>query len=291
MPSFDTQQTIVKPTTIQGFGYFSGHDVTVTFLPAKENSGLVFVRSDLNDAEIPALVAFRQEAERRTVLAKNGASVEMVEHILAALSGLNIDNCRIDVDQPEMPGCDGSALHFVEALLKAGIQPQEAPRKSIRVLNTMRVGNDESWIELSPSDNDSLSIEYQLDYGCGPIGQQTFSLQLNEERFRNELASARTFLLQEEAEAMRDQGVGKRVTTNDLLIFDSTGPRKNKLRFENECVRHKMLDVIGDFALAGRSIIGKVIARKSGHRLNAAIVSELLKSIETSVDTELKIPA
>jgi UDP-3-O-[3-hydroxymyristoyl] N-acetylglucosamine deacetylase len=272
------QQTIARPVSVEGFGYWSGQNVRLEFRPAAPQTGIVFVRTDLpKPIRIPADVAHRIEIPRRTTLAVDGGSVEMVEHILAALGGLWIDNCEIWVNRPEMPGCDGSSEPFVQAITSAGIIEQDWPCRQLVITDTTRVGNDESWVEARPSKQPGLTIKYKLDYGPdNVIGRQTLELRVTPETFRSELASARTFLLQAEAEWLRGRGLGSRVTPRDILVFGDEGPIENELRFENECVRHKALDLVGDLALAGCNLVGQVIAYRSGHRLNADLVQALL---------------
>jgi UDP-3-O-acyl N-acetylglucosamine deacetylase len=207
----------------------------------------------------------------------------MVEHVLAALSGLNIDNCEVWVDSAEMPGCDGSSLPFVTALQGAGIHEQRAPRQVLRVADVVRVGDDRCWVEAHPATGDELTAECRIDYGAsGPIGRQSYRVTVSPSTFCAELAWARTFILQQEAEWLRSQGLGARVTCRDLLVFDDEGPMDNELRFADECVRHKTMDLVGDLALAGCDLVGRVVAHCSGHRLNAALVSSLLEQARTT---------
>ncbi len=273
-----SQHTIAKPDEVTAFGYWSGQDIRVEFRPAEIGTGLVFVRQDIDShPRIPALVENRIETPLRTTLASGGASVEMVEHILAACAGLEIDNCEIWVDQPEMPGSDGSSLAFADALTAAGIVKQAATRERLIVSDVTRVGDDESWVEIRPRPKGGLKVKYRLDYGSeNAIGRQTIELKITPASFRKELASARTFLFESEAEWLRSRGLGTRVTTSDLIVFGDEGPIDNELRFEDECVRHKTLDLVGDFALAGCEIVGQVIAHRSGHRLNAELIRALL---------------
>ena len=276
--SLRQQNTIAEPVRVSGFGYWSGRDVRVEFRPAPVNTGVVFVRPDGGRPQrIQAVVANRVEIPRRTTLQVGGTSVEMVEHIMASLAGLQIDNCEVWVNGAEMPGCDGSSRPFVEALCSVRRVTQEALRKAVVVTRTIRVGDAECWVEVRPSAG-GLSIGYRLDYGSeGPIGQQTIQLALSPRTFCDELAAARTFILKHEAEWLRQQGLGERVTCSDLLVFNDTGPVDNVLRYEDECVRHKALDLVGDLALAGCDIIGHVEAYRSGHRLNAELVRAVLQ--------------
>jgi UDP-3-O-acyl N-acetylglucosamine deacetylase len=273
------QRTISRPTTAEGFGYFSGQDVRVEFRPASVGTGVTFVRRDLQTkVRIPARPEQRIDMPRRTTLEADGVRVEMVEHILAALAGLAIDNCEVWVDAAEMPGCDGSALPFVEALDSAGIVEQGAPVRRLVVNRTIRVGDKDNWIEARPARSDGLSISFELDYGSeGPIGRQCFALDVTPESFCSELACCRTFIMQNVAQAMVAQGMGLRVTPQDLLIFGPNGALDNELRFPDECVRHKVLDVVGDLALTGCDVVAQVVAYRSGHQLHAALAQQLLE--------------
>lgn len=272
------QRTLAAACTVKGFGYWSGRDVQVELRPGPLNTGIVFIRGDLvPPRRIAGIAAQRIEVPRRTTLAENGAQVEMVEHVLAALYGLRIDNCEVWVDASELPGLDGSCQPLVEAILTAGIVEQPALQRRLVVTDITRVGNDESWIEAQPLRSGGLTIKYRLDYGSdSPIGRQTIELKITPATFRIELAAARTFILAEEAQWLRDRGLGLRVTNQDLLVFGPEGPLDNTLRMENECVRHKALDLVGDLALAGCELVGHFVAHRSGHRLNAELVKILL---------------
>jgi UDP-3-O-acyl N-acetylglucosamine deacetylase len=272
------QRTIAQTATVAGTGYWRGRDVRVEFRPAAVDTGLVFVRRDLPGCpRIAATIANRWESPLRTVLRSGGAGVDMIEHIMATLAGLQIDNCELWVDQAEMPGCDGSSLPFVEALDAAGIVEQEAARAQTVVCRKIRLGDEQSWIEARPCCSGKTILQYELDYGEGsPIGRQSLELALSPECFREDLAPSRTFLLEQEAAALQAQGLGQRTTCRDLLVFGSDGPIQNELRFADECVRHKLLDMVGDLALAGRDLIGRFTAYRSGHRLNAEMVRAVL---------------
>jgi UDP-3-O-[3-hydroxymyristoyl] N-acetylglucosamine deacetylase len=272
------QHTIARSVAVAGRGYWSGADVRVEFRPADAGTGVVFVRDDLSAApRIPALVAYRQAAMRRTILGAEGATVDMVEHVLAALFGLGIDNCEVGVTAAEMPGCDGSAIDFVDALDEAGIVPLAEQTEPLVVTRPVRCGDATKWIEARPPIGDGLSIEYRLDYGAGTvIGTQWHVVEVTPKAFRLGLAAARTFVLKAEADALVAQGLGAHVSPQELLIFGDHGPIDNELRYENECVRHKILDVVGDLALAGRPLVGHIVACRSGHRLNGDLVEALL---------------
>jgi len=273
------QRTVRKPVAVEGFGYFSGRDVRVEFRPAAASSGVTFIRGDLSPAvRVPVSPALRLDVPRRTSLEWRGVRVEMVEHVLAALAGLQIDNCDVWVSAPEMPGCDGSALAFVEALDAAGVVDQGARVRQIRLKRRIRVGDERNWIEASPSRDGVLSVAFDLDFSDqAAIGRQMIRLNVDPATFRAELAPCRTFLEEEAARAMVAQGLGRRVTTQNLLIFGPDGPIENTLRFDDECVRHKVLDVVGDLALTGCEVLADVAAFRSGHRLHAELAKRLME--------------
>jgi UDP-3-O-acyl N-acetylglucosamine deacetylase len=263
---------------VEGVGYWSGRNVRVEFRPAPAETGIVFVRADLNDCpRIPATIHHRVEVPRRTALRNGEAGVEMIEHLMAALAGLQIDNCELWVDQPEMPGCDGSCLPFVEALRGAGVTEQNAVRRRQVIRRPIHVGNHESWIEVRPCCSAKTILRYELDYGSGnSIGRQSLEISLSPRHFHMNLAPSRTFMLEAEAAAMKAQGLGQRATCRDLLVFGSRGPIDNQLRFPDECVRHKLADMVGDLALAGCDLVGRFVAFRSGHRLNAELVRAIV---------------
>lgn len=275
-----TQRTIERPTVVRGFGYLSGQDVSVEFRPAAVDSGLRFVRSDLPGRPvIPARIENRVDARRRTVLATAGVRVEMVEHVLAALVGLGVDNCEIWTSAAELPCVDGSALPFVEALDAVGLVDQGAAAKTLTVSSRIHVGDETAWLEARPTITDGFSVEYHLDYGTdSPIGRQSIAVRVDDDVFRSELAPCRTFILKCEADAMLAAGLGERVTPENLLVFDEEGPLQGALRFADECARHKAVDMLGDLALLGRRMVGHLVAWRSGHHQNAALAQALLKS-------------
>ena len=280
------QRTLAATTEVSGFGFWSGRDVTLEFRPAAPNTGVVFVRSDLpTPKRIPARVDRRIEAPRRTTLSEQGAQVEMVEHVLAALAGLQIDNCEVWTNAAEMPGMDGSSQPFVVALQAAGIVEQPVMRSFLVVSEVTRVGDDEVWIEARPHKQPAMSLQYRLDYGNDhPIGRETLKMTVTPDRFQKQLAPARTFIMKEEADWLRQQGLATRVTSQEVLVFANEGLIDNELRFENECVAHKVLDMIGDLSLANCDLIGHFVAQRSGHRLNAQLVQTLLNEFQVVQD-------
>lgn len=278
------QRTLVRPVSVTGFGYFSGRDIRVEFWPAAEHAGITFVRHDIGAAaRIPAAAALRINVPRRTTLELNGVKVEMVEHVLAALAGMRVDNCEVWVDAAEMPGLDGSSKAFVAALDAAGTVEQRAPVPQVVVGQPIRVGDDQCWIEAQPARSAGLSVSFELDFGPqSAIGHQLFALDITPDSFRRDLAACRTFIPEEAANAILAQGIGKRVSASDLLIFGPNGPIGNSLRFPDECARHKMLDVVGDLALTGCEVIGHVVACRSGHALHAELAKRLIEQAEST---------
>jgi len=282
MVALRQQNTISRRAMVSGVGYWSGRQVEVEFRPASAGAGITFVRHDLvTPARIPAAVAHRIESPRRTTLTCGPASVAMVEHVMAALAGLQVDNCEVWVNSEEMPGCDGSSQAFVEALELAGIVAQPAKRDVLSVEGVIRLGDERCWIEARPNPEPGMLLEVCIDYGVGsPIGRQSLSLSISPDRFRRELAASRTFMLKSEADILQQQGLGTHVRPTDLLVFDEEGPIGNQLRHPDECVRHKMLDLVGDLALAGCDLDGHFLAHCSGHRLNAEMARRLLAERE-----------
>ncbi|RUL89747.1 UDP-3-O-acyl-N-acetylglucosamine deacetylase [Tautonia sociabilis] len=272
------QRTLAREAEVRGIGYLLGSDVTVRFRPAEADSGVTFVRADLpGRPSVPAHVRFVEPRERRTALRRGEAVVEMVEHVMAALAGLRIDNCLVELDAPETPGMDGSSLAFARAIASAGAIEQDRPRETLVIGQPVSVRDGKATVAAYPGDPDRLVLSYQLDYGeSSPIPAQAYFAEPSPERFLELIAPARTFLLAAEAEALRAAGIGSRTSEADLLIFGPDGPIGNTLRFPDECARHKLLDLVGDLALVGKDLVGHVVAHRSGHTLNAELARALL---------------
>lgn len=274
------QRTIRRDAHCAGVGFFNNRDVTVWFHPAPADHGVAFLRTDLPGcASIPAHIEYAVERHRRTALERDGVAVEMVEHVLAALAGLRIDNCLVELDAIEPPGLDGSAMPYVAALLDAGIIEQDRPRAALVIDEPLEVASrrDGGRILAEPLAEPDLVIEYSVDYGPGsPVPASRFELKIAPESFAAEIACARTFILETEVAALRAAGYGARTTARDLLVFSSDGTLvDNELRVPDECARHKLLDCIGDFALLGCDLHGRLRAERSGHQLNRELVRRL----------------
>jgi UDP-3-O-[3-hydroxymyristoyl] N-acetylglucosamine deacetylase/3-hydroxyacyl-[acyl-carrier-protein] dehydratase len=282
------QRTLARAAEVRGVGFFHGADVTMRFLPADPDTGVRFIRTDLPDRpSVAARISQVIPTQRRTAVQDGPAVVELIEHVMAALSGLQIDNCLIEIDAPECPGCDGSSRVFVETLDAAGVVDQDRPRQTLTIERSFTVREGDAVLAAHPNATDGLTLSYHLDYGQdSPIGNQSFLLSLTPESFRGEVAASRTFLLEHEAKALRAAGIGLRATEKDVLLFGPDGVVGNTLRFPDECARHKVLDMIGDLALLGMDLHGFVVAHRSGHHANASLVRKLLQSIEKDKEKE-----
>ena len=275
------QRTIARAAEVRGISFLAGRDVRVEFRPAEPHQGITFVRTDLDGTpSVPAHVRHTVPRQRRTTLQQGPAVVEMVEHVMAALAGLRIDNCVVAIDGPETPGCDGSSLAFTTALLGAEIVEQPAQREVLVIDTPVTVRDGEAILTAYPgADAERLVLSYQLDYGAdSPIARQSLFVDVTPDSFRQELAPSRTFLLDSEAAALRRAGIGSRTSEQDLLIFGPTGVIGNELRYRDECVRHKILDLLGDLALTGVDLAGHVVAHRSGHQLNTTLAAKLLET-------------
>jgi UDP-3-O-acyl N-acetylglucosamine deacetylase len=279
--SYRRQRTIARPAEVRGVGYLTGANVQLRFLPAAPSTGVVLVRTDLSPpARIPAAIEEVTGSNRRTTLGQLPRSVTLVEHVLAALAGLRIDNCLVELDAPEPPGLDGSALQFVEVLRKAGVQAQGAPRAVWTVRESVVVSQGGATLGLHPHDSPDLRASYFLNYGdFSTVGRHQHTTVVNPECFAAGLAACRTFLLEAEAHELQRQGIGRRTRVTDLLVFGPRGLIDNRLRFADEPARHKILDLIGDLSLLGEDVRGHLVAYRSGHPLNAALVRVLAERL------------
>ncbi|MBN2130701.1 MAG: UDP-3-O-[3-hydroxymyristoyl] N-acetylglucosamine deacetylase [Sedimentisphaerales bacterium] len=271
------QKTIKGEGRVAGKGLFGGEECRVTFRPAPEGTGIVFVRTDVADAvRIPAVAPHIAERSRRTSVKKGEVSIETVEHCLAAVRALEIDNLLAEVDGPELPAPDCSSAEYVKALKRAGVVEQQSARREFVIRKPITVSAGDATLYALPYADGELNVTYDLDYsGHTGIGRQIFSYRLTPESFEKNMAPARTFLLEVEARQFEARGIGKHISPRDLLVINSDGPMKNSYRFPNECVRHKIVDLIGDLTLVGRPVIGRIVAYKSGHVLNQQLVRKL----------------
>lgn len=273
------QRTLRERVTVSGIGVHSGKPVSVAICPADPDAGISFIRTDLpgsGEVEIPAHIAAVGATELCTVLTSpSGASVATVEHLLAALSGLGIDNALIEIDGPEVPVMDGSAEVFVDAIDQTGMMVQAAARRFLRIRKPIRVEIGESYAEFRPFDGRRLEI--MIEYDCTVIGRQNVVFDLTASGFRSDVARARTFGYLNSVERLWSAGfaLGSSLE-NSVVIGDGTIINPEGLRYGDEFVRHKVLDAIGDLTLAGAPILGLYRSYRGGHKLNAAALRALL---------------
>jgi UDP-3-O-[3-hydroxymyristoyl] N-acetylglucosamine deacetylase len=271
------QQTIARRASLSGIGVHSGEAATLTFAPADAGSGIVFVRPE---GEVKAVVASVSDARLGTTLTgPAGAHVLTIEHVMAAIYGLGIDNVRVELSGPEAPIMDGSSLAHARALIEAGRMGQPKPRRRLLVLEPVAVEDGDKWAELLPAEGfDGLSLDVAIAFDDPAIGRQQLALDVTPETFTAEIAPARTFGFLRDLEPLRASGralgssYDNTVVVNDGRVLNAEG-----LRFEDEFVRHKMLDAIGDLALLGAPLVGRFRAFKPGHAMSAALMRTLLE--------------
>lgn len=273
------QQTISKTVRLSGPGLFNGQVANLTFKPAPANHGVVFVRTDLDHTPVPALVSRVVKRPRRSAIKQGDASIDTVEHVLSAIAAHRIDNLIIEIDGPEVPILDGSAEPFYDILIEAGKTDNDAPRKTLVVTDPVIVRQGDAVVAATPSDEPEMQLLYELDYGDGPIGRQLVSFDFNTDDYATRIAPSRTFSTQQEAEQAQAAGMFTHLTLDDALVIGPDGKPlgNNAFRFDDEPVRHKMLDLIGDLYLLGAPIQGRIVAYKSGHALNQMLVRKLIQ--------------
>jgi UDP-3-O-[3-hydroxymyristoyl] N-acetylglucosamine deacetylase/3-hydroxyacyl-[acyl-carrier-protein] dehydratase len=271
------QKTIQNECKVNGRGLFGGQEAKVTFRPAPVDTGINFIRIDGPEpVRISALAPNLAERSRRTTIKNGSVSIETVEHCLAAVSALEIDNMIIEIDGPELPAPDCSSAEYLKVLKRAGLVEQNLARREFVINKPISITSGDSSIYALPYADDTLNITYDLDYGGHTgIGRQIFSCRVTPDNFEKNLAPARTFLLESEAMQFQARGMGSHIGPRDLLVISSDGPVKNTYRFPNECVRHKIVDLIGDLELVGRPLKGRIVAYKSGHVLNQQLAKKL----------------
>jgi len=282
--SASRRQTIRHATTVSGVGLHLGQDVTLRFEPAVPNAGVCFVRGDRADAvPIPALAGVAVLADRRTQLGEGAEAFHTVEHVLAAVAALQIDDLRIVMDAAEPPIADGSAAAFVEALQRAGIHEHGGPARYLSVTTPIRVVDGESIYEATPSSRLRLAVSIEFPHPL--IGEQAISLDVTADSFARQLAGARTFGFVHEVEALRAAGLIQGASTANAVVLDAEGLVETTLRWPDEFVRHKALDCVGDLALAGARVHGHIRAFRPSHKGTVLFVRELLRTAkeETTV--------
>lgn len=276
------QKTIKTESKLSGKGLFGGKEAKVVFRPAPADAGITFVRTDISDpVRISAIAPNVAERSRRTAIKKGSVSIETIEHCMAALYALEIDNIVVEVNGPELPAPDCSCAEYFKVLQRGGTVEQDVGQKTYVIRKPITITSGDASIYALPYSDDALNLTYDLDYGGHTgIGRQIFSYKLSPDDFGRQLAPARTFLLEAEAKQFQARGMGAHISPRDLLVINSDGPIKNSFRFPDECVRHKIVDLIGDLALVGRAIKGRIVAYKSGHSLNQQLAKKLYEAAQ-----------
>jgi len=275
-PKFE--QTIHSPLDFSGIGLHSGAEVTLRLIPAPAGSGIVFRRTDLDNFEIPATGRNVAKVSYATSLMRQGVLISTTEHLLSALIGLGVDNVIVEVDNLEVPILDGSARPYVDAMLATGLKRQRRKREYLRILKPIEVRENSDagskFIGIYPGDG--YSIDYTIDFPS-PIGHSTFTGDLEAGDYANLIAPARTFGFREDEPMLRNMGLIRGATDQCAILIGAGQIQNGPLRFSDEFVRHKVLDLIGDLALAGRRIWGRVVAQRAGHAMHTALVQRLLR--------------
>ena len=272
------QRTIQKPAELEGVGLFSGSAGKVRLQPAPANAGITFIRTDLpNRPRLPVTPDTVTSKFRRSAVTAESGEIETIEHLMSALGGLEIDNLEVEVNAAEMPNLDGSSRPWVDLLKGAGIVDLPDAKRIHVVREPISVSDNEAQIVAMPSDS-GLTVSYSLNYPNTPIGQQHFTLDMSDETYTRMISPARTFCLQSEAEAFVQQGLGKGASYQTTVVWGPNGPIENTLRFPDEPVRHKILDLMGDLATLGAGLKAHVVALKSGHNTNMKLVKKIAAS-------------
>jgi UDP-3-O-[3-hydroxymyristoyl] N-acetylglucosamine deacetylase len=271
----DAQRTLRRSTSCAGIGLHSGRKVTLSLKPAPADSGIRFRRIDLGGLEIPASVAHVDSIHYATGLAREHGSVDTVEHLLAALVSCGIDNAVVELNTPEVPIMDGSSAPFIYLVQEAGIRRLAPPRRYLKVVRPITLSRGDKRIALYPSDH--FKVTYSISFDHPLLRHQARTLRITEDTFAEEIAPARTFCFLREVEMLRQNGLALGGSLDNAIVIGETGILNNALRFEDEFVRHKILDVIGDLALVGYPIIGHVVAHRGGHALHTAFAARVLE--------------
>jgi UDP-3-O-[3-hydroxymyristoyl] N-acetylglucosamine deacetylase len=269
----ESQRTLRRQISCAGIGLHSGNKVTLTLKPAAADTGIRFRRADLG-VEIPATVGYVTSLQYATVLGKDGATVETVEHLLAALVSSGIDNVVVELNHNEVPIMDGSAAPFLYLVQEAGVKRLSAARKHLKIVRPVQITDGDKRIAVYPSDH--FKVSYTISFDHPLLRHQSRTERITEQSFAESIAAARTFGFLKEVEWMRQNGLALGGSLENAIVIGDAGVL-NALRFEDEFVRHKILDAIGDLALIGYPIIGHVVAHRAGHALHTALVSRLLE--------------
>jgi UDP-3-O-[3-hydroxymyristoyl] N-acetylglucosamine deacetylase len=269
------EQTIRTAASCEGVGLHSGAPVHLRILPAPAGTGIVFRRTDLDDFEIEATGRNVAKVSYATSLMKKGVLISTTEHVLSAFIGIGLDNAIIELDNLEIPILDGSAKPFVDMVLKAGLKPLRRKRTYLRIRREIELREGDKFIAVYPAPG--YSAAYSINFPHPLIGNETFEVELSDGQYRREIAAARTFGFIEQEKAMRNMGLIRGATPENCIVLTRDGVINGPLRYRDEFVRHKVLDLIGDLALLGKRIVGRVVADRAGHAMHTALVSRLLR--------------
>jgi UDP-3-O-[3-hydroxymyristoyl] N-acetylglucosamine deacetylase len=271
------QTTLADSIEVKGVGLHTGAEVNLRLRPAPANTGYVFVRTDLDNFEIPASVEYVGHCSYATTLVRRGVVLSTCEHLLSALRGADVDNCFIDLDNIEIPILDGSSENFFDLIRKAGIAKQDAPKRYLKVLDRVELEQGDRRMSIEPADR--FEVECVIDFSHPFINRQSFTFVADNGSYGREIASARTFGFTSEIEMLRKANLARGGSLDNAIVLTPEGMlNEAPLRFDDEFVRHKILDIIGDVALVGIPVLGKISAEKSGHAVHAALMSKLLKT-------------
>ncbi len=271
----DFQHTVRRPVSCTGIGLHSGRRVTLSLRPAAAGSGIRFRRADLDGVEIPATVDNVDRLHYATGLSRNAGTVKTVEHLLAALVGLGVDNVVVELNQSEVPIMDGSAASFVYLLHEAGLRRLAAPRRYLKMFRPVSLSRGDKRIALYPSDH--FKVTYSISFDHPLLRHMSRTVTVTKTSFVDEIAPARTFGFLKEVEMLRRKGLALGGSLDNAVVLGDTGVLNSRLRFEDEFVRHKILDAIGDLALVGHPVIGHLVAHRGGHGLHTAFAEKILQ--------------
>ena len=280
------EQTIRASVECKGVGLHSGAPVQLRILPAPSGTGIVFRRIDLDNFEIEATGRNVARVSYATSLMKKGVLISTTEHLLSAFIGTGIDNAIVELDNLELPILDGSARPFVDMIQRAGIRKQRRLRSYMRIRREIELREGDKFIAVYPAD--TYSVSYTIDFPHRLIGRETFRVDLTDGNFLREIAPARTFGFLHQADAMRQQGLIRGASTENAIVLTPEGLMNPPLRYADEFVRHKVLDLIGDLALVGKQILGNIVADRAGHAMHTALVSRLLRDKSLWEETTLE---
>jgi UDP-3-O-[3-hydroxymyristoyl] N-acetylglucosamine deacetylase len=269
------EQTIRTPVECSGVGLHSGAPVKLRILPAPAGTGIVFRRTDLDGFEVEAVSRNVARVSYATSLMKKGVLISTTEHLLSAFIGADIDNAIVELDNLELPILDGSARPFVELIRKAGARKQRRARTYLRICRGLELREGDKSIAVHPSDG--YSVSYAINFPHPLIGRETFSVELSDGNYLRDIAPARTFGSRQDEDKLRQMGLIRGASRDNCIVLTGDGIENGPLRFPDEFVRHKVLDLIGDLALLGKRILGNVVADRAGHAMHTALVSRILR--------------